>query len=388
MHRDFPRRLHQLVDSGRSRFYGAVMFADVSSYTVYAESACTRGIAGVEGLADEMRRMFDDCRDTVTRHDGEIVSFIGDAFLAFWPADQPGDVAASVKQAKVCAACLRDRVATQDRLSFRIGIGHGSLWADRFPAGKRMFALLGGVAVKDALTAARDAKPGRSRTQPLVRPLSRPDDRRGGSGDASPVFPQPGDAQPQFAGRMCALGVRIEDVRIDADDDESVREAVKRCTEVVAAIDRALCQEEIPEHGSLGFDERAGADSRRHGREVDLVFTLCRHVPHDSDICPTVDAALRIRDALKGKAPQSVAGLSLDDGVWMPDGDSFRAVGRFLHVAARLRTEADRGGVLVTSVLADYLLRDGRFHLRPWREPCVPRNMTRYIWPQKVERKE
>ena len=74
MHRDFPRRLHQLVDSGRSRFYGAVMFADVSSYTVYAESACTRGIAGVEGLADEMRRMFDDCRDTVTRHDGEIVS--------------------------------------------------------------------------------------------------------------------------------------------------------------------------------------------------------------------------------------------------------------------------------------------------------------------------
>jgi len=383
-----PKRLLERIDRDDRRFCGAAMFADLSSYTPYAEALCRAGTDGAERLGEKMGNALGECAEIVRDFRGEIASFAGDAFLAYWAADGQGGVAGCRDNASRCAARLHRAGAAFGRaeestdrsvngmtplpLAFHIRIGLGDLWADRLTAGERRFYLLGGAAVGYATDAAEKTKPGRTEVDGRVDNPAVGD----GSGDAStgsdsrrPRRPAVDSPPKRFAGIVCALSVRIKGV--DVHYSESVRNALERCEEALAAALDDGRQDSIDEHGHLGFEDKG------------LVFTLCLPVHGRADIRRTVAAALAIKRELVDRGLQCSAGVACDRGVWMPLGTSFGAVGRFLHVAARLMIEA-HGRVLVTSVVADYLVGDPRFRLAPRSQPLIPRNMTSYVWPQDV----
>ena len=405
-----PKRLLGRIDRGDKRFWGAAMFADLSSYTPYAEALCRAGTDGAERLGEKVGKALGEWAEIVRDCDGEIASFAGDAFLAYWAADGQGGVAGCRDNASRCADLLHEAGAgfgqaeeSTDRsvngmepppLAFHIGIGLGHLWADRLTAGERRFYLLGGAAVGYATDAARKAKPGRTEVDGRVDYSAigdgNGDDPTGSDSrgprrpavDSPPTDPAPcpqaasvdvetpeTETDKRFAGIVCALSVRIEGV--DVHYSEPVRNALERCEEALAAALSDKRQDSINEHAHLGFEDKG------------LVFTLCLPVHGRADIRTTVAAALAIKRELVDRGLQCSAGVACDRGVWMPLGTSFGAVGRFLLVAARLMIEA-RGKVLVTSVVANYLVGDPRFRLAPLSQPLIPRNMTAYVWPQDV----
>jgi class 3 adenylate cyclase len=359
-------------------FRGATLFVDISDYTGLAESLCSNGSTGVEQLGEILDRVFRSHVGAVHESGGEIAYFAGDAFLAYWAADDD-DLARALRRAEDCARLLHltpwlEPHALPHAPMLHIGAGAGDLWGARLGVGPGWHVLLAGAAVRQACAASRRAAAGETVVAPggeSVRARSCAESTAGPTAAGS-VLPDRVAAQrpsgsvlldpleiaaqvpkrvQEFAGdgyaawipqrrTMSALFVRIDGL------DETSRDALGRYQAVATSIGVAL-RPYAGSSGQLRLDDKG------------LVFTLCLGVPNDAhadDALRAVRAGLAIGGELSRLGVGCAMGVAAGDGVCMPVGGPQRRLywtgGRFKHVGARLM-EAAGSGLLCTERVAD-----------------------------------
>ncbi len=349
-------------------FRGAVLFVDISHYTPLAEALCARGPDGVEALGHVLDAAFAEHVRAVGETGGEVACFAGDAFIAYWAADD-GNVARALGHAHDCARLLHvisQRTEPLDVPSpqLHIGVGAGDLWAARLGAEDRWQFLLAGRPVRDAFAAAARAAAGETVTAPAVGPFAAfsPDALPSSELAAVPatlgqsplharVHPRlhafAGDALAEWVAErrtIYALFIRLNGL------DEAAPDALARHQAAVTSLNVAL-RPFTTSSGSLLLDDKG------------LVFTLCFGMPHEThadDAVRAVRAALAASDELARVGITCAAGVAAGAGVCMtlggPQRRHYWPVGRFMHVAARLMATA-KTGVLCTDEVADRVRR-------------------------------
>jgi class 3 adenylate cyclase/tetratricopeptide (TPR) repeat protein len=87
----------------------AILFADISGFTLLTERMMERGPSGVETLARILNEYFGQLIDIIHDYGGDVVKFAGDAVIAIWPivSDLPLDVTSSLKPRPVAASVSR-----------------------------------------------------------------------------------------------------------------------------------------------------------------------------------------------------------------------------------------------------------------------------------------
>lgn len=147
------------------RVTAAMLFADISGFTVLAERLAQRGPEGAEELSDFLNRTFDELITLIIALGGDIVTFAGDALLALWQTS-PSDLPMATRRAAQCSLALQElfhheRVATHIHLDVRIGVGVGEVGIayvggvyDRW-----MWVVTGG-AVAELMLVEQQAQPG------------------------------------------------------------------------------------------------------------------------------------------------------------------------------------------------------------------------------------
>src|SRR5215211_7818319 len=63
----------------------AILFADISGFTILTEHLAERGPSGVETLARILNEYFGQLIDIIHDYGGDVVKFAGDAVIAVWP---------------------------------------------------------------------------------------------------------------------------------------------------------------------------------------------------------------------------------------------------------------------------------------------------------------
>ncbi len=353
-------------------FPGAALFADITDYTVLAEQLCEQGTDGAERLAALLDQAFRRYVGCVHATGGEVACFAGDALLAYWPAED-GDLARALALAEECAQQLHsvsraETTPLEQHPMLHVGLGAGPLWIARLGGIDGLWHLVvAGSAVRDAEAAAARAGTGETSVAPTA-------DASGGAeyviGPRAPLVNVGGEVEtaaevseptvtsfvprvvqewvaegyaawlPQLRS-ITALFVRIEGL------DETAPDALERHQSAVAAMLTVL-QPYSGSSGTLVFDDKG------------LVFKLCFGMPHDShadDASRAVRTALAIEAELKRQGLNCSAGIASGRGVCTslggPERQHYVAVGRFMHVAARLMQEAAHG-VLCTADIADH----------------------------------
>src|SRR6266496_6329382 len=66
-------------------FQAAVLFADISGFTLLTERMAEKGPTGVETLARILNEYFGQLIDIIHDYGGDVVKFAGDAVIAVWP---------------------------------------------------------------------------------------------------------------------------------------------------------------------------------------------------------------------------------------------------------------------------------------------------------------
>ncbi len=351
-----------------ARFAGAALFADISDYTPIAELLCNQGPEGAEQLSRVLDCAFSNYVTCVHGSGGEVASFAGDALLAYWPATD-GDWSSAVRRAADCASALHGASLADFRdltrsLRLHVGLAVGPLWVARLGGvDGRWQILLAGNAVREASRAAVAARRGETllseSAEVAVRAPLRCEQhsgriRRIAAGPAPPGAPDD-DRQPEtVAGALipgvlrewghethwkwlpqlrnvCALFVRIDGL------DENAPDALDRYQAVMMVLQTAVPTASAS-GGTLIVDDKG------------LVFRLCLGFPHDShadDALRAVKAGLAIEQGLRrlglGCAAGFAAGRGLCTTLGGPERQQYVAVGRFMHLAARLMEHAGQG---------------------------------------------
>lgn len=116
------------------RFPAAILFADFSGFTALAEELAERGPEGAEELSSFLNTKFDELISLIIFMGGDIVTFAGDALLAFWPCTttDPDALAVMTLRAAQCGVSLQQifgesQAATSLNLAVRVGISAGNV---------------------------------------------------------------------------------------------------------------------------------------------------------------------------------------------------------------------------------------------------------------------
>jgi class 3 adenylate cyclase len=351
----------------QASFPAAVLFADISGYTTIAETLCAEGPSGVERLGRLLDASFRSYVRAVDRSGGEIASFAGDAFIAYWAA-RDGDLAAAFARASECARLLH--LGPQDIVgqapSLHVGMSAGQLLAARLGDGDRWHVLLLGPLVREACAAATRAGGGetcvatecqsrvkaRGEIPATADTASRNDNGGSSMTDVATGLPrlldglEHDDYKPWIAQRrtVCALFVRLDGL------PDLTEAMMDRLQELVRSLHIAT-RPYSTSSGDLVLDDKG------------LVFTLCLGVPdnaHADDAMRAVRAGLAIETEMARLGVSCAIGVATGTGVCMPLGgperQTYWSVGRFMHIAGRLMEAANRG-MLCTEDVADRVRR-------------------------------
>jgi tetratricopeptide (TPR) repeat protein len=367
-------------DSGSpafARFTGVVAFADISGYTPLAERLCEQGIEGAEQLSIILDRALSHYIACIHNSGGEVACFAGDGLLAYWSATNE-ELPITLQRAMDCASALHGVPLSNsfDLPQLHVGLALGVLWVARLGGiDGRWQILLAGDAVRDAGRAAAAAATGETLLSPRAEALARalvpgdllhsaPTEKMIGVGSLSEACDVQGEADVGFLiprivqewgqeiswkwlsqlRNVCALFVRIDGL------DENAPDALDRYQAAVIEVQRGV-PDSSRSGGTLFLDDKG------------LVFRLLLGLPHDShadDALRAVKAGLAIEQGLKRLGLGCAAGLAIGRGLCTvlgaPERQQYIAVGRFMHLAARLMEKAGQG-LLCSAEVAD-LVRD------------------------------
>jgi hypothetical protein len=355
-------------------FRGAVLFVDISDYTVLAETLCNQGANGIEQLGEILDLAFRGYVRAVEETAGEIACFAGDAFIAYWADDDGSNVSRALGRAHDCARLLHatSRLAIRSSSTpaprLHIGVGAGEMWAARLGGDDHWQLVLAGRAVRDACAASARASAGETVVAPAAGPFAAPlpDDpsivASAATSESIPAISSTRAFAPlvprrvqEFADEgfaswipqrrtICALFVRLDGL------DDTAPNALTQYQAVVTSLHVAL-RLYTSSSGTLLLDDKG------------LVFTVCFGMPHDAhadDAIRAIRAGLAVRAELARLGFDCAIGVAAGPGVCMPLGGPQRrhywAVGRFMHIAGRLM-EAAGSGLLCTEEVADRVRR-------------------------------
>ncbi|WP_299489386.1 adenylate/guanylate cyclase domain-containing protein [Acaryochloris sp. IP29b_bin.137] len=115
------------------RFPAAVIFIDISGFTVLTETLVKSGPDGLEALTAILNAYFGQIVDLILKYGGDVLKFAGDALLAVWPVQESEQILQNqTLKACQCALVIQEfsnsYTATSDvSLALRIGIGAGDV---------------------------------------------------------------------------------------------------------------------------------------------------------------------------------------------------------------------------------------------------------------------
>ena len=162
--RRFADRHEPLAEAETEQFLAAVLFADISGFTVLTERLAGTGPGGVEALTELLNDCFGELVGLVGEHGGEVVKFAGDALLAIWPMDddKSGVTAWTARCGLAMQQSLHGReFAAGAQLSVRIAVGSGQLSVAHLGGVRgRWEVVVGGPAVAQVCAAEQVARPG------------------------------------------------------------------------------------------------------------------------------------------------------------------------------------------------------------------------------------
>lgn len=129
--------LHRIVagqehrGSEVERVAGAVLFSDISGFTMLAEQLARQGPAGAELLSQTLNSYFGQLIALITEHGGDVLKIAGDALVAFWPAGDESLARAALRASQCGLAAARKLTgypaAQNIRLTSKMGIGVGDI---------------------------------------------------------------------------------------------------------------------------------------------------------------------------------------------------------------------------------------------------------------------
>src|SRR5215216_1130106 len=118
----------------------AILFADISGFTLLTERMAEKGPTGVETLARILNEYFGQLIDIIHDYGGDVVKFAGDAIIAVWPIVPDLELAASISRADQwqwtmraaeCALEVRRRLtnyrAEDANLYLKLAVGMGRI---------------------------------------------------------------------------------------------------------------------------------------------------------------------------------------------------------------------------------------------------------------------
>ena len=121
-------------------FQAAVLFADISGFTVLTERLAERGPSGVEALAHILNEYFGQLIDIIHEYGGDVVKFAGDAVIAVWTIASDDGATDSVTRADQwqwtmraaeCALRIREKLtnyqAEDQNLYLKLAISMGAI---------------------------------------------------------------------------------------------------------------------------------------------------------------------------------------------------------------------------------------------------------------------
>lgn len=150
----------------RWKLHGALLFTDISGFTGLTEQLAQRGPSGIEDLTRLLNTSFSQILDTISGEGGDVLTFAGDALLAFWPAED-GDLRPATQLAAQCALAIQRRMSGLYRLisstplSLRIGIASGEITLMRVGGMYQRWAfVVAGEPLTEIAAAEQCAQPG------------------------------------------------------------------------------------------------------------------------------------------------------------------------------------------------------------------------------------
>jgi class 3 adenylate cyclase/tetratricopeptide (TPR) repeat protein len=119
-------------------FDAAVLFADISGFTLLTERLAKRGPTGVETLARILNEYFGQLIDIVHEYGGDVVKFAGDAVIAAWSVERKGEGSITplnrqswTLHAAECALKIRDKLVNykfeESNLYLKLAIATGKI---------------------------------------------------------------------------------------------------------------------------------------------------------------------------------------------------------------------------------------------------------------------
>jgi class 3 adenylate cyclase/tetratricopeptide (TPR) repeat protein len=144
---------------------GALLLADIADFTRLTRQHEGHRAAGAESLGRALNGVFSEMIDLVHAQGGDVLTFVGDAMLAFWPADGE-DLTLQTERAATCALSMQ--AALQHRrdlahhaISLRIGLVAGPITLLHVGGlGDRWEMLVAGTCLTDLSRAKLAAAPG------------------------------------------------------------------------------------------------------------------------------------------------------------------------------------------------------------------------------------
>ncbi|MDA0266969.1 MAG: AAA family ATPase, partial [Cyanobacteria bacterium] len=155
-------------DASVVRQAATVLFADVSGFTNLTEQFAQQGPAGVETLTEHLNAYFGELIELVYNHGGDVIKFVGDALLCFWPAGSDADreaaLALSTHRAAQCALAMQAQLNQYSiegkPLSLRVGLGSGEVTIALVGPSSHREIIVGGHPLVAMATAEGQARPG------------------------------------------------------------------------------------------------------------------------------------------------------------------------------------------------------------------------------------
>lgn len=121
-------------------FQAAVLFADISGFTLLTERLAERGPSGVEALARILNEYFGQLIDIIHEYGGDVVKFAGDAVIAVWTiASDDGEAVSPTRadqwqwtmRAAECALRVREKLtnyrAEDQNLYLKLAVSMGNI---------------------------------------------------------------------------------------------------------------------------------------------------------------------------------------------------------------------------------------------------------------------
>jgi class 3 adenylate cyclase len=386
------------------RMAAAVLFADVTNFTAFADQLAQRGLVGSEELAHALNDFFGRIIDIVHTHGGEVTKFAGDALLALWPVSSeiarlsPAAQKSLSEMALRAAQCglaiqrtLGDYASPEGaRLSLQVGIGAGDVYSVHLGGVyDRWEFLLSGTPLAQMTVAKEQARPGQIVLSPEVWQLTRRvcDGRKLDTGFVhllsitSPLPAREAESQPVIAEAEGSLQSYVPAAvlsRIAAGHEEWLSElrrvavlfiklprygtsirhpyerTIPRAQEVMVALQTAL-------YKYAGSINKLNVDDKG----ITLVAALgMPPLTHLDDAVLAVHAALEMQLALEELGRESAIGITTGWVFCGPIGNKRRReytmVGNAVNMAARLMQAAEAG--LATSERISDALCDQSTH--------------------------